>query len=121
MNLLIKLKVAFLHRKYSIVCVYSKKYDTILKTLCFEGIIRRYDKCEISKLLKIRINRTANVRSILIVSRPGRKIYKSVKELSIIQKNNPIFLNLVATNIGVMSAYDAIRLKKGGELICQIT
>jgi small subunit ribosomal protein S8 len=121
MNVLTKLKIAFAHRKYYIVCFHFKKYDSILKTLCFEGIITKYSKCENSKLLKINVNRRANVRSLEIISRPGRKIWKTVKELTVLQKKNPIFLNLVATSLGVMSAYEAIRLKKGGELLCQIT
>lgn len=52
------------------------------------------------------------------VSKPGRRIYRSVKELGYVR--NGLGIWIVSTNQGVMSDRQCRRLKVGGEVLCSV-
>lgn len=78
----------------------------------------------ISNLLIIFFRQTLStfsmINKIKLLSKPSRYLYISFKNLTNITtiKNNFIFF--LNTNIGIMSHFEALRLKIGGNLLCLI-
>ena len=58
------------------------------------------------------------IREIARVSKPGRRVYASVKALPRI--NNGLGVAIVSTPKGVMADHDAREANVGGEIICTV-
>jgi small subunit ribosomal protein S8 len=93
----------------------------VLKT---EGYIRDYSqvdydngKSEIEIELKY-YEGAPVIREISRISKPGRRVYVSVK--SIPQVANGLGISILSTPKGVMTDHDARENNVGGEVLCQI-
>ena len=89
-----------------------------------EGYIRDYSqvdfdngKSEIEIELKYYEGQPV-IREIARVSKPGRRVYVSVK--SIPQVANGLGISILSTPKGVMTDHDARENNVGGEVLCQI-
>ena len=58
------------------------------------------------------------IREISRISKPGRRVYVSVK--SIPQVANGLGISILSTPKGVMTDHDARENNVGGEVLCQI-
>jgi small subunit ribosomal protein S8 len=58
------------------------------------------------------------IRDISRVSKPGRRVYASVKNLPRI--NNGLGIAIVSTPKGVMADHDAREANVGGEILCTV-
>jgi small subunit ribosomal protein S8 len=58
------------------------------------------------------------IRELKRVSKPGRRIYRSVKDLGYVA--NGLGIWVVSTNRGVLSDRECRRLKMGGEVLCSV-
>ena len=58
------------------------------------------------------------IRDISRVSKPGRRVYASVKNLPRI--NNGLGIAIVSTPKGVMADHDAREANVGGEVLCTV-
>ena len=58
------------------------------------------------------------IREISRVSKPGRRVYASVKALPRI--NNGLGISILSTPKGVMADHDARDANVGGEIICTV-
>jgi small subunit ribosomal protein S8 len=58
------------------------------------------------------------IKSIWRVSKPGRRIYSSVKDLPSVR--NGLGISILSTSKGVVSDYTARGLSVGGEIICSV-
>jgi small subunit ribosomal protein S8 len=58
------------------------------------------------------------IRDISRVSKPGRRVYASVKTLPRI--NNGLGIAIVSTPKGVMADHDAREANVGGEVLCTV-
>jgi small subunit ribosomal protein S8 len=58
------------------------------------------------------------IREIARVSKPGRRVYASVKALPRI--NNGLGISILSTPRGVMSDAEARAANVGGEVICKV-
>ncbi|TAN01065.1 MAG: 30S ribosomal protein S8, partial [Rhizobiaceae bacterium] len=96
----------------------------VLDVLKAEGYIRDYSqvdygngKSEIEIELKYAEGGPV-IREIMRVSKPGRRVYVSVK--SIPQVANGLGISILSTPKGVMADHEAREQNVGGEVLCQI-
>lgn len=110
--------------KGTVVTPASKLRERVLEVLMREGYIRGYERrestsghAELSIELKYYEGRPV-IRSISRVSKPGRRIYSSIKDLPKIRSG--LGISILSTPRGVMSDADARAANVGGEILCQV-
>src|SRR4051812_33583007 len=102
----------------------SRLRVSVLDVLKNEGYIRGYATVEHSNgrtELEIELKYFDGepvIREISRVSKPGRRVYASVKALPRI--NNGLGIAIVSTPKGVMADHDARDANVGGEIICTV-
>ena len=102
----------------------SKLRERVLEVLKAEGYIRGYatvahsdGRSEIEIELKY-FDGAPVIREIARVSKPGRRVYASVKNLPRI--NNGLGVAILSTPKGVMADHDAREQNVGGEVLCTV-
>jgi small subunit ribosomal protein S8 len=102
----------------------SKLRKSVLEVLKSEGYIRDYSsiehkdgRAEIEIELKY-FDGAPVIREIARVSKPGRRVYASVKALPRI--NNGLGVAIVSTPKGVMADHAARDANVGGEILCTV-
>jgi small subunit ribosomal protein S8 len=102
----------------------SKQRERVAEVLKAEGYIRGYaavahanGRSELEIELKY-FEGEPVIREIARVSKPGRRVYASVKALPRI--NNGLGVAIVSTPKGVMADHDARDANVGGEIICTV-
>ena len=102
----------------------SKLRANVLEVLKREGYIRGFEmherdggKNELSIELKY-YEGTPVIREIARVSKPGRRVYVSVKSIPSVA--NGLGISILSTPKGVMADHQAREQNVGGEVLCQI-
>jgi len=123
-DMLTRIRNAISRRKMKVVTPASKLRVHVLEVLQAEGYIRSFSqtdfgngKSEIEIELKYYENMPV-IREISRVSRPGRRVYVSVK--SIPHVANGLGISVLSTPKGVMADHEAREQNVGGELLCRI-
>lgn len=108
----------------SVVSPASKQRARVLDVLKREGYIRGYSqrelghgKSELTIELKY-MEGTPVIRRIDRVSKPGRRVYSSVRDLTRIY--NGLGISILSTPRGVMSDTEARAANVGGEILCTV-
>jgi small subunit ribosomal protein S8 len=102
----------------------SRLRKSVLDVLKSEGYIRGYASVEHSdgrSELEIELkyfDGAPVIRAIERVSKPGRRVYASVKNLPRI--NNGLGVAIVSTPKGVMADHEARDANVGGEILCTV-
>ena len=102
----------------------SKLRANVLDVLKREGYIRDYRTEEVSRgLAEVEIELKYNegapvIQEISRVSRPGRRVYSKIKELSRVY--NGLGITILSTPRGVMSDQEARAANVGGEVLCRV-
>ena len=103
----------------------SRTREDVLKVLLDEGYIRGYSviECEKTKHKTLHIELKyfegkPVISEIKRISKPGRRIYSSIKDLPLVR--NGLGINILSTNKGVMSDTEARKQSLGGEVICSV-
>jgi small subunit ribosomal protein S8 len=102
----------------------SRLRVSVLDVLKTEGFIRGYAAVEHSsghKELEIELKYFDGepvIREISRVSKPGRRVYASVKNLP--RVNNGLGISILSTPKGVMADHDARDNNVGGEILCTV-
>lgn len=110
--------------KKVITCPASKLRASVLEVLKREGFIRGYkEEASIDGLPELHIELKYDqglpmIREISRISKPGRRIYRKVKELP--RYYNGLGISIVSTPRGVLSDHEARAQNVGGELLCQV-
>lgn len=111
-------------RMSSVISPGSKHRAGVLDVLKREGYIRGYSqrdlgagKRELTIELKYQEG-TPVIRRINRVSKPGRRVYSSVKDLGRVY--NGLGISIVSTPRGVMSDSEARAANVGGEVLCTV-
>ena len=111
-------------RKAQVNSPASKLRARLLDVLQREGYIRGYSrfeedagKPELSIELKYHDGEPV-IREISRVSKPGRRVYSSIKDLPTIY--NGLGISILSTPQGVMSDSEARRANVGGEILCSV-
>ena len=107
----------------SVFVIRSRKIISFLDILYLEGFIRGYSlekKDKIKVLLKYSLGGKKVLRKITIFSKPGHKIYVSLKDLWLLDVVRGTGCFFLFTSKGVMSLRKALKHRIGGELICYV-
>src|SRR6516164_2011459 len=102
----------------------SKQRERVLEVLKTEGYIRGYTtvahadgRNELDIELKY-FDGEPVIREISRISKPGRRVYASVKNLP--RVNNGLGVAILSTPKGVMADHDARDKNVGGEILCTV-
>ncbi|MEJ5080039.1 30S ribosomal protein S8 [Brucella gallinifaecis] len=123
-DMLTRIRNAVGRKKSKVSTPASKLRARVLDVLQSEGYIRGYTqsefvngKAEIEIELKY-YEGVPVIRELTRVSKPGRRVYVSVK--SIPQVANGLGISILSTPKGVMADHEAREQNVGGELLCRI-
>jgi small subunit ribosomal protein S8 len=123
-DLLSRLRNGQSANKPVIECPHSRLHESVCAVLKDEGYIREY-KTEAregnKKMLVIELKYAEGqgvIRQIDRVSKPGRRIYTSVKSMP--RFYNGLGILVVSTPQGVMADHRARAANVGGEILCQV-
>lgn len=130
-DMLTRIRNAVLVKQSFVNVLYCKLNIEILKVLVSEGYIEKFEIfLTTKKQEKIRVYlkykgwwiKRALFSKIVRVSKPGQRMFASYEDFS--KKVNLLKSSqgtaIISTSSGIMSHKKAIRLKKGGEIICYI-
>ncbi|MBV2146203.1 MULTISPECIES: 30S ribosomal protein S8 [Rickettsiales] len=103
--------------------LFSKVNSSILKILKDEGYILDYEKQVVDNLpsfiVKLKYYEKSPVISDIVrVSKPGCRCYSKYKDIS--KAYNGLGIFIISTPKGVMTDYNAHKLKVGGEVLCRV-
>jgi len=123
-DLLTRIRNAQQRRRPKVSSPASKLRARVLDVLVDEGYIRGYSRVdhknghsELEIELKYANGQPA-IRDIKRISKPGRRVYKAVRELATIA--NGLGVAILSTPKGVMSDQRAREENVGGEILCSI-
>ncbi|AQT47506.1 MULTISPECIES: 30S ribosomal protein S8 [Bartonella] len=123
-DMLTRIRNALGRKKTRVSTPASRLRARVLDVLQTEGYIRGYSqidfengKSELEIELKY-FDGAPVIREISRVSKPGRRVYVSVK--SIPQVANGLGISILSTPKGVMADHEAREQNVGGELLCRI-
>ncbi|MBL6761328.1 MAG: 30S ribosomal protein S8 [PS1 clade bacterium] len=123
-DMLTRIRNAQMRGKSSVVSPASKLRRWVLDVLQEEGYIRGYSESandngagELQIELKYYEGEPV-IREIQRVSKPGRRVYSSVKTMPVIR--NGLGISIISTPKGVMSDNAARENNVGGEILCRV-
>ncbi|RLQ87817.1 30S ribosomal protein S8 [Notoacmeibacter ruber] len=123
-DMLTRIRNGALRRKTSVSTPGSKLRARVLDVLKEEGYIRDYavteyenGRSDIEIELKYYEGQPV-IRKIERVSKPGRRVYASVKNIP--QVANGLGISILSTPRGVLADHSAREQNVGGEVLCQI-
>jgi len=122
-DLLTRIRNAQMRNKSKVSSPNSRLRESVLEVLKSEGYIRGYavverdGRSEIEVELKY-FEGEPVIREIERISKPGRRVYTSVKNLPRI--NNGLGVAIVSTPKGVMADHEARDANVGGEILCTV-
>ena len=123
-DLLSRIRNAQMRNKSKVSSPGSKLRESVLEVLKSEGYIRGYasvahadGRSELEIELKY-FDGEPVIREISRVSKPGRRVYASVKALPRI--NNGLGISILSTPKGVMADHAARDANVGGEVLCRV-
>jgi len=123
-DMLTRIRNAIMRGRANVSTPASKLRGRVLDVLVDEGFIRGYTEVEQEgfKAFEIELKYyegEAVIREISRVSKPGRRVYSSVKSLP--QIRNGLGIAILSTPKGVMSDHAARENNVGGEILCQVS
>ncbi len=123
-DMLTRIRNAHMRNKDSVLTPASTLRGRVLEVLKSEGFIRGYSEtkfengsAEFSIELKY-LEQEPVIREIQRVSRPGRRVYASVKNIPTIA--NGLGVSIISTPKGVMADHEARSQNVGGEVLCRV-
>jgi len=123
-DMLTRIRNAQLRGKSTVKSPASKLRAWVLDVLADEGYIRGYDKSDTDNgqgelVISLKyFEGTPVIRELKRVSKPGRRVYMSVKDIPTVR--NGLGVSIVSTPKGVMSDAAARSANVGGEVLCTV-
>jgi small subunit ribosomal protein S8 len=123
-DLLTRIRNAQMRRRPKVTSPASNLRMRVLEVLQSEGYIRGYTRVEHKGLppeIEIELkysNGQPAIREIKRVSKPGRRVYKAVRDLTTVA--NGLGVAILSTPKGVMSDSRAREENVGGEILCNV-
>ena len=120
-DMIARIKNAAMRGRAKVLCPASKMRERVLDVLRDEGYIRGYallEKPGEFPLFEIELKYFDGepvIREIERVSKPGRRVYASVKNLP--RVNNGLGISVLSTPKGIMADHDARDANVGGEIL----
>ncbi len=123
-DMLTRIRNACLVRHTQVVMPSSKIKVEIAKILEKEGFIQGYSVIDEKPQAKLAIGLkyTGRAKSVITgidrISKPGRRVYTSYKDIPWVRSG--LGISIVSTPSGLMTGRKARRSKVGGEIICNV-
>ena len=123
-DMIARIRNAQMRNKSKVSMPGSKQRERVAEVLKTEGFIRGYaNVAHVSGRNELEIelkyfDGTPVIREIERVSKPGRRVYASVKALP--RVNNGLGIAILSTPKGVMADHDARDANVGGEILCTV-
>lgn len=122
-DMLTRIRNALLRKKESVDVPLSKMKQAIADVLRREGYIRDYDIVDAGQgVLRIHLKYSPTgqpvIQHIKRISKPGRRIYHSVKKMPRVL--NGLGIGIYSTSKGILSDREARRVRVGGEYIAEV-
>ncbi|MEO1066686.1 MAG: 30S ribosomal protein S8 [Pseudomonadota bacterium] len=123
-DMLTRIRNAQMRTKTNVVTPASKLRSRVLEVLQSEGYIRGFSEAEYAKgkseiTIELKyFDGEPVIREIKRISKPGRRVYASVKNLPRVA--NGLGVSILSTPKGVMSDSKAREENVGGEVLCQV-
>jgi small subunit ribosomal protein S8 len=122
-DLITRIRNAHLRGRSKTVTPASTLRARVLQVLKDEGYIRDFREIENEgrKELEIELKYfegTPAIHEITRVSKPGRRVYSSIKDLRLVR--NGLGISIISTPKGVMSDNAARDANVGGEILCEV-
>lgn len=123
-DLLTRIRNGQMARKPVVLSPASKLRANVLEVLQREGYIRAWSQAEkdtgmreLTIELKYHDGQPV-IKSIARISKPGRRVYSKIKDLS--RSYNGLGIKILSTPRGVMSDAEARAANVGGEVLCEV-
>ena len=123
-DMLTRIRNAQMRGKSTVISPASKLRSWVLDVLQDEGYIRGYSENkldngsgELNIELKYYEGQTV-IQEIQRVSKPGRRVYSSVKTMPVVR--NGLGISIISTPKGVMTDNAARENNVGGEILCRV-
>ena len=123
-DMLTRIRNAQMRGRASVISPSSRLRRWVLDVLKEEGYIRGYCEteykagiCQLDIELKY-YDGAPVIHEIERVSRPGRRVYSSVKAMPVTR--NGLGISIISTPKGVMSDASARKQNVGGEILCRV-
>ena len=123
-DMLTRIRNAQMRHKNSVSTPASTLRGRVLDVLQSEGFIRGYSEVKFENgaaEYEIELKYSENdpvIRTIERVSRPGRRVYASVKNIPSVA--NGLGVSILSTPKGVMADHEAKAANVGGEVLCRV-
>ena len=122
-DMITRIRNAAMRGRSSVNTPSSKLRARVLDVLIEEGYIRSYAEVEKDghKELEIQLKYFEGapvISEIARVSKPGRRVYSSIKDLGLVR--NGLGISILSTPKGVMSDAAARTQNVGGEVLCRV-
>ncbi|WDR05958.1 30S ribosomal protein S8 [Devosia rhodophyticola] len=123
-DMLTRIRNAQMRHKNSVSTPASTLRGRVLDVLQSEGFIRGYSETKFENgaaEYEIELKYAENdpvIRTIERVSRPGRRVYASVRNIP--QVANGLGVSILSTPKGVMADHEAKAANVGGEVLCRV-
>lgn len=123
-DMLTRIRNGLKARKDLVIAPASNARQRVLEVLKREGFIRDFERGDVeSGMSELRIylkyyEGDPVIQSISRVSKPGRRVYSSVRDLPRVQ--NGLGISIVSTPKGVLSDTEAREQNVGGEVLCTV-
>ena len=124
-DMLTRIRNAIMRNRQNVSTPASNLRGRVLDVLADEGFIRGYSESKDDQGFRIfnvelkYFEGEAVIREIKRISKPGRRVYSSVKTLP--QVRNGLGISILSTPKGVMSDTAARENNVGGEVLCQVS
>src|SRR3954470_17561070 len=120
-DLLTRIRNANTARKHLVVMPYSKMKHQVADILKNNGFLEDVKVSTDGGFKSLELSLPADpetITSLIRVSKPGRRVYTSVKDIPLILGGRGIVI--ISTSSGVMTGRQARKEGLGGELICKV-
>jgi small subunit ribosomal protein S8 len=123
-DMLTRIRNAQLRRRDTVSTPASTLRGRVLEVLKSEGFIRGYSESKLDNgtpTFEIELKYSDSqpvIRTIERVSRPGRRVYASVKNIPSVA--NGLGVSILSTPKGVMADHEARSQNLGGEVLCRV-
>jgi small subunit ribosomal protein S8 len=122
-DLITRIRNAQMRGKSAVHSPLSKMRVRVLTVLADEGYIRGFSEVEKEGRTELQIELKYYegqpvIQDITRVSKPGRRVYSSIKDLGLVR--NGLGISILSTPKGVMSDAAARAQNVGGEVLCKV-
>ena len=118
-DMLTRIRNAQMRRRDTVATPASTMRGRVLDVLTSEGFIRGSTEQKTDNEIELKYSEnTPVIRTIERVSRPGRRVYVSVKNIPSVA--NGLGVSILSTPKGVMADHEAKSQNLGGEVVCRV-